>query len=247
MLVDIITGASAGGINGVFLAQAISTGQSLEPLTDLWLRDADIEALIEPGRAPSSRFTKAWAMPLAWMAARRGGGPDGVDETVEASARDEVRAKLSTFIRSRWFEPPFGGHRFTNMMLDALAAMAKEPCGGRLLPEGQPLDLFVTVTDFRGHPSGCACIPRPRWSRPNIGWWCRSATTASRACRWPIRPNWCSRRVRLRAFPAPFRRSWSANSTRCWRVAANAGPAATPSLSVCFPGSMPPIRPSRRC
>lgn len=35
VLVDIVAGASAGGINGVFLAQAVSTGQSLDPLTDL--------------------------------------------------------------------------------------------------------------------------------------------------------------------------------------------------------------------
>ena len=40
---DIIAGASAGGINGIFLAQAIATGQSLEPLTDLWLTSADVE------------------------------------------------------------------------------------------------------------------------------------------------------------------------------------------------------------
>ena len=38
VLTDIIAGASAGGINGVFLSQAIVTGQSLEPLTDLWLK-----------------------------------------------------------------------------------------------------------------------------------------------------------------------------------------------------------------
>ena len=35
VIIDIIAGASAGGINGIFLAQAIETGQSLEPLTDL--------------------------------------------------------------------------------------------------------------------------------------------------------------------------------------------------------------------
>ena len=35
VLTDIIAGASAGGINGVFLAQAIASGQSLEPLTRL--------------------------------------------------------------------------------------------------------------------------------------------------------------------------------------------------------------------
>ncbi len=33
VLPDIIAGASAGGINGIFLAQAIATGQSLDPLT----------------------------------------------------------------------------------------------------------------------------------------------------------------------------------------------------------------------
>ncbi|WP_341203666.1 patatin-like protein [uncultured Sphingomonas sp.] len=150
VLVDIIAGASAGGINGVFLAQAISAGQSLEPLTDLWLDSADIEALVDEKQAPAHPMTKIWALPLAWMAARR--STDGIDATVEPAARDEVRAKLSHFVRSRWFEPPFGGERFTGLILDALDAMAAAPREPRLLPDGQPLDLFVTVTDFRGHP-----------------------------------------------------------------------------------------------
>jgi len=67
VLVDIIAGASAGGINGVFLGQAISTGQSLEPLTDLWLNSADIEALLDPAQAPAHRLAKVWALPLAWV------------------------------------------------------------------------------------------------------------------------------------------------------------------------------------
>ncbi|WP_206365665.1 patatin-like protein [Sphingomonas sp. AAP5] len=150
VLVDIIAGASAGGINGIFLGQAISTGQSLEPLTQLWLDSADIEALVDPKQAPTHRFTKVWALPLAWMAGRRDG--EDIDQTVEPGEREEVRAKLSHFIRSRWFEPPFGGERFTGLILDALAAMAASPREPRLLPPGQPLDLFVTVTDFRGHP-----------------------------------------------------------------------------------------------
>jgi patatin-related protein len=150
LLVDIIAGASAGGINGVFLAQAISSGQSLEPLTDLWLDHADVEALIDSDAAPASRYSKLWAVPIAWMAAKRNGGD--IDELVEHAARDEVHAKLSHFVRSRWFEPPFGGERFTGLLLDALEAMAAAPRGPRLLPDGQPLDLYVTVTDFRGHP-----------------------------------------------------------------------------------------------
>ena len=149
VLADIVAGASAGGINGIFLAQAITTGQSLDPLTDLWLESADVEALIDPDAAPSSRFSKMWALPLAWMAAGR--SAETVEQLDEAT-REEVRAKLSHFVRSRWFEPPFGGSIFTGLLLDAFAAMAASERGPRLLPPGQPLDLFVTVTDFAGHP-----------------------------------------------------------------------------------------------
>ncbi len=149
VLVDILSGASAGGINNIFLAQAIATGQSLEPLTELWLEEADVEALLEPRQRPSHRFAKIWAVPIAWMVASRS---KTVEATVEAEAREEVRTKLEHFVRSRWFEPPFGGTRLLNMLLDAFGAMAKGRAGKRLLPEGQPLDLFVTVTDFRGHP-----------------------------------------------------------------------------------------------
>ncbi|SOB87752.1 patatin-related protein [Sphingomonas guangdongensis] len=147
VLVDIIAGASAGGINGIFLAQAIASGQSLEPLTRLWLDYADIEALLSPDAAPD-RFSKLWATPLAWLLADRG----NTDPSVDADTREEVGRKLRRFVRSRWFEPPFGGKRLTHMVLDAIDAMAREPSGERLLPPGQPLDLFVTVTDFRGHP-----------------------------------------------------------------------------------------------
>ena len=150
VLADIVAGASAGGINGIFLAQAIATGQSLDPLTELWLTSADFEALIDPTAAPHSRFSKMWALPLAWMAAGR--SAESLDSVDDEATRDEVRAKLSHFVRSRWFEPPFGGETFTGLLLDAFDAMAASERGPRLLPDGQPLDLFVTVTDFTGHP-----------------------------------------------------------------------------------------------
>lgn len=149
VLVDILSGASAGGINAIFLAQAISTGGSLDPLTDMWIGQADVEALLEPRHAPSHRFAKIWATPIAWIVANRS---KAIDETVDPIARDEVRLKLERFVRSRWFEPPFGGKRLLGMLFDAFDAMAKGPRYKRLLPHGQPLDLFVTVTDFRGHP-----------------------------------------------------------------------------------------------
>ncbi len=149
VLTDIVAGSSAGGINGVFLAQAIATGQSLEPLTDLWLDTADVDRLIDPDARPLSRFSKFWATPIAWMMLRRKGST--IDRTVEHSGRDEVATKLSRFVRARWFAPPFGGTQFSGLLLDALGAMAKTPADDPLVPDGQPLDLFVTVTDFYGH------------------------------------------------------------------------------------------------
>jgi patatin-related protein len=150
VLTDIIAGASAGGINGVFLAQAITSGQSLDPLTDMWLDNADVDRLLDPDARPISAFSKFWATPIAWLAFGRRGGT--VERTVEAEGREEVRSKLSGFVRARWFEPPFGGPVFTGMLLDAFDAMARSKTERRLLPVAQPLDLFVTVTDFTGHP-----------------------------------------------------------------------------------------------
>ena len=149
VLIDVIAGSSAGGMNGIFLAQAISTGQSLEPLTDLWLERADVEVLLDPDARPLSRFTKFWAVPIAWLLMRFRGTT--VERTVSSEARSEVRRKLSGFVRARWFHPPFGGVTFTNLILDALDTMAATPCGPPLLPDRQPLDLSVTVTDFHGY------------------------------------------------------------------------------------------------
>ncbi len=149
VLADIVAGASAGGINGIFLARALATGQSLDPLTDLWLDSADVDKLIDPDARPLSAATKFWAVPIAgWMMKKRG---NVIDRTVGHGAQDEVRAKLSRFVRARWFEPPFGGETFVNLLLDAFDAMEQGPRGPVLVPGGQPIDLFVSVTDFAGH------------------------------------------------------------------------------------------------
>ncbi|MEW4468255.1 patatin-like protein [Parasphingorhabdus sp. JC815] len=150
VLPDIISGASAGGINGIFLAQAIISGESLEPLTEMWLEKADVDTLLDPDARPLSRFSKFWAEPIAWMALGRKGG--AVEQTVSKEAREEVKMKLSRFVRARWFAPPFGGKIFSGLIMDALASMKNAKLGPKLLPPGQPLDLFVTVTDFVGYP-----------------------------------------------------------------------------------------------
>ena len=150
VLTDIVAGASAGGINGIFLAQAIHSGQSLEPLTELWLERADVEVLIDPDARPWSRLAKFWAMPLVYWLLKRPGNV--VSASVAKETRSEVRSKLSRLIRSRWFEPPFGGLGFSRLLAEALDAMRKGEADDPLLPPGHPIDLFVTTTDFKGHP-----------------------------------------------------------------------------------------------
>ncbi len=150
VLPDILTGASAGGINAVFLARAIHAGHSLEPLTDLWLQNADVSELTDPEAEPMWRYAKLWAQPIAeWFLSRPG---NAVSATVSPETRAEVRAKVSKLVRGRWFSPPFSGARFSAMLYEAFMRMADEGDGIPLLPAGYPIDLVVTATDFRGHP-----------------------------------------------------------------------------------------------
>ena len=149
VLPDILTGASAGGINAVFLAQAIHSGQSLEPLTDLWLQNADVSELTDPEAQPVWKYAKVWAQPIAeWFLSRPG---NAVTESVSPETREEVREKVSRLVRGRWFSPPFSGERFSSMLYEAFESMAAQGTGKPLLPDGHPIDLFVTATDFRGH------------------------------------------------------------------------------------------------
>ena len=123
------------------LARALSHDLPMGGLRDLWLANADVtELLAQDAKARS--WSKWFLRPIFW-----GGGVAGL-----RSIKDqEVRAKLSLFVRSRWFRPPLDGLRMTALMYDALTGMGapREP-GSSLLPTGQGLDLFVTVTDFHG-------------------------------------------------------------------------------------------------
>jgi patatin-related protein len=149
VLPDIMSGASAGGINAVFLAQAIHSGQSLEPLTDLWLEVADVDELVDPDARLKWRFSKFWAQPFAnWLLSRPG---SEIADAVAPETQAEVKRKVSHLIRGRWFEPPFSGIGFSKLLERAFSAMASSPVEDPLLPPGHPLDLYVTATDFHGY------------------------------------------------------------------------------------------------
>jgi patatin-related protein len=46
LVVDILTGSSAGGINGIYLAKALANDQDIKELKTLWVTEGDIGALI---------------------------------------------------------------------------------------------------------------------------------------------------------------------------------------------------------
>jgi len=54
VVVDIVSGASAGGINGIFLAFALCNGKEFAPFKDLWRQQGDVERLLrDPKESPN--------------------------------------------------------------------------------------------------------------------------------------------------------------------------------------------------
>ena len=149
VLCDIVAGASAGGINGVLLSRALVEGHDLDAIRSLWLDGADSDRLLDPVAA-SRPLSKLWAIPLVWWVRRRGLADEDKDEV---AAHGEVKRKLSRFMRSRWFKPPFSGAAFSGLLADAFAAMAAGERTPPLVPRLHPFDLFVTVTDYHGTPT----------------------------------------------------------------------------------------------
>lgn len=146
VIVDVVSGASAGAMNGVALGRALAHDLSLAPLTDMWLADADIGRLLHAD-ARAKRWSKwffwPFVQPLLSRLKREGLIIGPIDR--------EMQERASMFLRSRWFKPPLDGSRLATLILDGLTAMERAGSAGEsLLPPGTRLDLLVTATDFRG-------------------------------------------------------------------------------------------------
>ena len=131
VVVDVISGTSAGGINGVFLAKAIAHNLSQDSLRDLWFTEADIGRLLA---GPSFLPPRG---KLAWFAVRA------------LASRLRVRPPLRGDQMCRLLYRALSAMDNTRA---APAARGDQP-GVRtsLLPEAMSLELFVTATDVRGH------------------------------------------------------------------------------------------------
>src|SRR5262245_29417430 len=105
VVVDIIAGASAGGINGTMLARALTHDLPLGPLRNLWLDNADVTVLLSP-EAKARAWSKWFLKPFIWGAAH------GMLKIRDA----EVRRNMALFLRSRWFKPPLDGGVMARLM-----------------------------------------------------------------------------------------------------------------------------------
>lgn len=97
-IIDIISGTSAGGINGIFLAKALTNGQSIDALQELWIKEGDLALLINDQQSvekplalnkPPASLLNSQRMYLKLLEAfdgmettgpRAAGGPAYVDE-----------------------------------------------------------------------------------------------------------------------------------------------------------------------
>ncbi len=143
VVVDVIAGASAGGINGVILARALAHDLNIDPVRDFWLKHSDVAELM-PVHVKAGPWRKWYFRPFVW----------GLLWHFREDLGDnrELKQKLSMFLRSRWFKPPFDGYNLTEVLHGGFSAMG-DPVehGSSLVPAGQQLDLLVTVTDFHGY------------------------------------------------------------------------------------------------
>ena len=144
IIVDSVAGASAGGISGIILARALAHDLSIDHLRSRWLEETDVLRLL--AKSQRARAWSKWFLyPMLWILLR--------SRMFELVMDREVRRKMSTFLRSRWFETPFDGDRFLELLFDGLRDMGQsDNAPSSLLPPGHVLDLAVSVTDFFGYP-----------------------------------------------------------------------------------------------
>lgn len=124
VVVDIVSGTSAGGINGICLAKALACNRDQQALRDLWFDEGDIKKLVRgPSWIPASlRFAGFVARSLTRPL--------------------KVRPPLRGDRMCRLLHGAFSGMDAAEPVVPGLAS---------LVPAGHTLDLFVPVTDFHGY------------------------------------------------------------------------------------------------
>lgn len=134
VIVDVIAGTSAGGINGIFLGKALAGNRSQDALRDVWFDDGDMNQLVIGPR-------KFLGIPLSWKAR--------IPLLLKTALK---RSPLRGDDMARWLYQALG----------KMDADPSNGGAASLLPPGHPLDLWVTITDFYGYQR-LIPLSRPRF------------------------------------------------------------------------------------
>ncbi|MBL4604051.1 MAG: patatin-like protein, partial [Emcibacteraceae bacterium] len=141
IIVDTIAGASAGGMNSVFLARAIAHDLNFDHLRHHWLIEADVNNL-KGNKKKASKWEKIITVPLVNILSSKFLGKGALSL--------KVKEKLPALLNIWDMKPPFDGKHLLGLVYDGLKAMGKVN-NHSLLPRGHKLELFVTLTDFYGY------------------------------------------------------------------------------------------------
>ena len=134
VIVDVIAGASAGGINGVMLARALAHDLPFDSLREMWLKGADVDELVAGENLVEGWGRKLLRPLVGWVARERMEGM-AVDE--------EVSSKLLSMLQIARLRPPFDGEKLLAMLIEAMDSMgAPRSAKTSLLPTGHELDLL---------------------------------------------------------------------------------------------------------
>lgn len=120
LVVDVIAGTSAGGINGVFLAKALANGEHFSVLRDLWVEQGDIDLLLNDRRSYLSNQP-----PLA----------DRSEQPTSLLNSDRMFSQLLSAMQA---------------MTKAPLKIKFTPYPNGASPLVEEIDLFVTTTDIVG-------------------------------------------------------------------------------------------------
>ncbi|MGH3429345.1 MAG: patatin-like protein [Mycobacteriales bacterium] len=168
VVIDVISGTSAGGMNGVCLARALAGDRTQESLTKAWLENASFVDLLsgevkpyEPAAIKAYPHMKKIYPGIDSLLAKPvppgAKGVKGLRLYAQLIALGWILRKSVQELISNQPHSLLDGSRMSTLIQGALGGMDKRPGGlGSLLPPGHPLDLFVTATDFAGAPTRVA-------------------------------------------------------------------------------------------
>ena len=157
IIIDTIAGASAGGMNSIFLGRALAHDLNYDALRDLWIKQSDVSLLTGENKPPNA-LNRLFTRPIINHYSNK--------YLSNLSLRQKVKEKLPYLLNLWNLTPPFDGKHLFGLIYKGLENMEtkkkSDPAHHSLLPNGHRLELFVTLTDYYGFDH-CLSLNDPKY------------------------------------------------------------------------------------